>query len=317
MSDVAKSERIESRIDQAVTRSTAIATTGPRVPVFSSMAEILEFAKVMSVSGIAVRAHMRNNPGVCAAICMQAQRWEMDPFMVGNKSYAVSDQIAFEAQLIAAVINSRAPIKGRLKTRFVGEGAKRKCIAFATFIGEDHPTEVESPEIGGIKPKNSPLWASDPDQQLAYYTKRLWARREAPEVLLGVYDVDEVAAPAEPRDITPERPRMADYQPEAAAEPVDGEIVQAERPRRAAKMYAVLDAAGEQEGIYRAARAAAIIAGMVRGKTAAEIVAVYEHNAEALDAIRAEGIDVTDIADAYEGARDAEAEPEGAGAEAN
>jgi hypothetical protein len=175
---------------------------------------VLEFAKVMAISGIAIRQHLRGNPGACAAICIQAARWSMDPYTVGNKSYAVNDQLAFESQLITAVINTRAPIKGRLKTRFIGDGAKRKCIASAVFDGDSEPTEVTSPEIGSILPKNSPLWKTDPDQQLAYYTKRLWARRECPEVLLGVYDPDEIEAPRGPdtaRDVTPARPTMAQF----------------------------------------------------------------------------------------------------------
>ena len=57
--------------------------------------------------------------------------------------------------------------------------------------GEEVP--LESPEIGKIQPKNSPLWKTDPDQQLGYYTIRAWARRHRPDVLLGVYDREEAA----------------------------------------------------------------------------------------------------------------------------
>lgn len=231
----ALAERIESRIDHGVMGELAIASGG-RAPAFASMRDVLEFAKVMAVSGIAIRAHLRNNVGACAAVLMQAQRWEMDPFTVGNKSYAVNDQLAFESQLITAVINTRAPIKGRLKTRFEGVGGNRICIASATFQGEDEPTEVQSPPVSQISPKNSPLWKTDPDQQLAYYTKRLWARRECPEVLLGVYDPDELEGPPpgpdHARDVTPPRPTRADFakpaivdtKQDAAPEPEPWEI---------------------------------------------------------------------------------------------
>lgn len=202
-----RSTAIAERIDRDVMHGLAISEDG-RVPAFASMTDVLEFAKVMAVSGIAIRGHLRNNPGACAAVIMQAQRWAMDPFTVGNKSYAVNDQLAFESQLIAAVINTRAPIVGRLKTRFEGQGNARKCIAWATFRGDTEPTVVESPPIGNINPKNSPLWKTDPDQQLSYYTKRLWARRECPEVLLGVYDPEELdeRGPERARDVTPARP---------------------------------------------------------------------------------------------------------------
>lgn len=203
---------IANRIDRGTMHSLAMSKGDIGVPMFSSMHDVLEFAKVMAVSRVGVRKHLRNNPGACAAICLQAQRWAMDPFLVANKSYEVNDQIAYEAQLIAAVINTRAPIKGRIKTTYIGEGPERQCIASATFIDDDEPTEVTSPKLKDINPKNSPLWKTDPDQQLAYYTKRAWARRECPEVLLGVYDREELEAEdvraATARDITPRPTRQ-------------------------------------------------------------------------------------------------------------
>jgi hypothetical protein len=279
MSEVTRTDRIAGSIDQSVTREIAIAKTGPGVPVFASMDQLLSFAKIMAVSGIAVRKHLRDNPGVCAAICMQAQRWEMDPFAVANKSYAISDQIAFESQLIAAVINTRAPITGRLKTRFEGEGQNRKCIASATFIGEDYPTEVESPPISQITPKNSPLWKSDPDQQLAYYTKRLWARREAPEVLLGVYDIDELSHVA-PKDITPGRAKGAP------------------------KMHSVRGRDGNLHGVYRIDRIQTAICGLLQGAgNAAEADAIYQNNEGIVTALAMDGLDVSQLELAYARAR--------------
>lgn len=215
--DASLAERIEGKIDRPMTNAVAMSTIGPSVPIFQNMGEILEFAKIMAIAGTAIPKHLRNNPGACVAISLQAQRWEMDPFAVAGKSYEVNDRIAYESQLIAAVVNTRAPLVERLRVKFEGEGAKRRCIVSGTLIGEEESREVESPEIGSITTKNSPLWKSDPDQQLSYYTKRTWARREVPEVLLGVYDIDEMRAaegrrgPDRAVDITPPRPARADY----------------------------------------------------------------------------------------------------------
>ncbi len=41
------------------------------------------------------------------------------------------DQIAFESQLVQAVILRRAPIRGRIKFEFTGIGEKRVCRAWA------------------------------------------------------------------------------------------------------------------------------------------------------------------------------------------
>lgn len=217
-------EAIERKINPAVMAGTKLSQRGPGVPLFQNMTELGEFAKLLAVADIAIRPQFRNNVGACMAVCMQAQRWQMDPIAVANKSFVVNDQLAYESQLIVAVINTRAPIKGRLKTRFVGEGQKRKCVAWATFEGDDEPTEVESPEIGNIKPQNSPLWKTDPDQQLAYYTKRAWARREIPELMLGVYDPEEMqdmslqGAAGVMKDVSPqpvERMKRSDFTDQA------------------------------------------------------------------------------------------------------
>ena len=200
-------ERLGNSIDRTVTRELSVIDTGGGGTLsFGSMGEVLEFSKVMAVAGIAVRKHLRGNPGACAAITMQALRWNMDPFAVANKSYPVNDQIAYESQLIAAVVNTRAPLQERLQCRYEGEGGKRTCIVYGTLAEESAPREVSSPEFEKIQPKNSPLWKTDPDQQLFYYTSRLWARRIVPEILLGVYDPEELAdsrALASARDITP------------------------------------------------------------------------------------------------------------------
>ena len=164
-----------------------------------NLGDIVRFAEVMSKADVAIPKHLRGNPGACLAVCMQAMKWEMDPFSVAQKSYKVGDLMAYEAQLIAAVINTRAGLKQRPQIDYDGEGADRVCVV--TFNAVDGSTHVyRSPRFVLITPKNSPLWKSDPDQQQAYYSLRAGARRHFPEVILGVYDRDEIA---EARDVTP------------------------------------------------------------------------------------------------------------------
>lgn len=163
-----------------------------------NLAEVVKFAEVMARAGIALPSHLQNNPGACMAVALQALGWEMDPFAVAQKSYVVNNRIAYEAQLIAAVVNTRSGIKGRLKYAYEGEGPTLKVFVTGTLDGEE--CEYESPMLKDIKTKNSPLWAQDPKQQLGYYGSRSWARRHCPEVILGVYDRDEAS---EMRDVTP------------------------------------------------------------------------------------------------------------------
>lgn len=173
--------------------------------------DAVAFSTLMARSQHAIPRHLRDNPGACLAVTMQALRWGMDPFLVAAKSYSVNDMVAYESQLVNAVVNTRAPIRGRLKIAFDGAGDDRVCTVSGVFEDGTEQT-YESPSRKMISPKNSPLWKTDPDQQHAYNSTRAWARRFCPEVLLGVYADDELAdhrGPDRAKDITP-RPALAD-----------------------------------------------------------------------------------------------------------
>lgn len=168
---------------------TAQPTGGMRLAI-SNYAELEKFASLMAISNF-VPKHLRGKPADCVAVALQAMRWEMDPFSVAGKTYFVNDGIGYEAQLVNAIIISRAPIKGRPKFSWSGEGENLKCTASATFIGEDEPTEYEA-ELKTITTRNSPLWKQQPRQQLAYFALRAWARLYCPDVIMGVYTREEV-----------------------------------------------------------------------------------------------------------------------------
>lgn len=191
--------------DQTSTREIGVvARAGGASIAPQNLGEVVRFAEVMCRADIALPKHLRGNAGACMAVALQALEWRMSPFAVASKSYAVNGTIAYEAQLIMAVINTRSGIEGRLKFRFEGEGQDRVCIAYGKLDGEE--LEVRSPKFKDITPKNSPLWKSDPDQQHCYYTARAWGRRHTPEVILGIYDREEVEqfrGSENARDVTP------------------------------------------------------------------------------------------------------------------
>lgn len=288
-------ERIENKIDKEVAGGLALASGGTSITVIpASMGEVMEFAKMMAISGIAVRPAFRGNPGACLGVAMQAFRWGMDPFAVTNKAYVVKnksgdEQIAYEAQLIHAVVNERAPLQNRLRPVYSGEGAKRICKISGLLKGEAETLDYESPEFAKIQPKNSPLWTSDPDQQLFYYSVRAWARRHVPEVLLGVYTEDEMErGPEYARDVTPParptRVSMAGPQAEPGSE--GGEAT--DEP--VAVTFEFVDAAGEiivypDAGAY----VDAFITEMRRAPQEVDVQGIWETNSPALDQIRAIG----------------------------
>ncbi|QHJ78493.1 MAG: hypothetical protein [Bacteriophage sp.] len=188
-----------SQAVQKITPSVAVVSdaTGAKIAP-SDLDQAIRFAEIMCRGDIAIPKHLRGNQGACLAVTMQALQWGMNPFTVASKSYYVNGTIAYEAQLISAAINTRSNIKGRLKYKFDGEGDELTCTVTGNIDGEDY--EYISPKVKDINPKNSPLWKSDPQQQLSYYSSRAWARRYYSEVLLGVYARDELE---QARDITP------------------------------------------------------------------------------------------------------------------
>lgn len=177
--------------------------------------ELMDMANMMSTAGFMVKDIYRKNPGACMGLIAVCAPYGMNPIQVSWKTYQTKADgpIAYEAQVMVAMVNSSGAVKGSMRYRYEGEGPDRVCIASATLVGDTDPVEVRSPRLADITPKNSPLWKADPDQQLAYYTGRNWARRYKPEMLLGVYDVDELDGPAigpsRARDVTPTDSRLA------------------------------------------------------------------------------------------------------------
>lgn len=203
--------------------------------------ELMKMAEMMSKAGPMIKGIYRNDPGACMALISICAPYGMNPFQVSWKTYKASKDedapISYEAQVVVAMINASGAVDGGLSYEFSGEGQKRRVRCFGTLRGSGVVKELWTPEIGSIKPKNSPLWNSDPDQQLCYYAGRAWARRHKPEMLLGIYDVDEdvPAGPDHARDITPKRggATYVDFQTssiqrpaeEPPHDPITGEIL--------------------------------------------------------------------------------------------
>lgn len=226
-------QKIEDKLDKVVAGATAINMDLGGVR-FQSMIELMEFAKLMSLSGLAVPFHLRNNPGACLAVCTKALRFGFDPFALAEHSFSMKktmkvgggwedvETIAYDSAVIRAVINAHAPIEGQIEYTFEGEGLARVCIAKVKTKSGQYITHKSAPigEKLAALPRNdkgqikgSPLWESPKvDVQFAYDTGRDLCRVNFPEVLLGWYDrdeFDESARAAAAKDVTP-KPRIAE-----------------------------------------------------------------------------------------------------------
>lgn len=180
----------------------------------SKMNQIIRVAEIMATGKTTIPEHLRNSPGDCMAVCLQAAQWAMNPFAVGQKTHLVSGRLGYEAQLVIAVVNTRAPIVGRLKFEWEGDWSgvngkackddKLAVTCSATFQGDTEPTAHRvSMAQAGVR--NSPLWEHDPKMQLAYLCAKRWARLHCPDVILGVYTPDELESEVRPAAL-PEAP---------------------------------------------------------------------------------------------------------------
>lgn len=183
----------------------------------TTMLEAMELAKLMSQSNF-MPAHLRGRPGDCLAVVIQASNWGMNSYAVANKTYFVNDRMAYESQLVNSVVNTSSVLKGRLSVAWDGTGDHMICTVSGTIKGDPEVKKIWQ-ELRLVHPKNSPLWKSAPQMQLAYYTTRMWARLYTPEVLMGVYTPDEMESINEQPDgsqVIPPRPTRSHVSPEAA-----------------------------------------------------------------------------------------------------
>ena len=185
------------------------------------MVRIESMAARMATSKITTPKHLQGNEGDCMAIIMQAMQWGMNPYAVAQKTHLVNGTLGYEAQLVNAVITARAPVKERLHFEWYGDWSKVNgkedksptlgVRVSATLRGESAPRviDISMAQVGPVR--NSPLWAADPRQQIAYLATKRWARLYCPDVILGVYTPDEVIE-REEMDVTPVQPTVKKHQ---------------------------------------------------------------------------------------------------------
>ncbi|WP_295991712.1 RecT family recombinase [Rugamonas sp.] len=226
----------------------------------ASMDAIMRLADIMAKGRSTIPDHLKGNSADCAAVVMQAMQWQMNPFAVAQKTHLVNGTLGYEGQLVNAAIQSskvtvdrfayewfgpwekiigktkvcEAPAKGKYGDKDYKKAYQYRVPDYqmqdeeglgvrisATLRGESQPRELELLLVQASV-RNSPLWATDPKQQLAYLAVKRWSRLYAPDVILGVYTPDELEeVNREMRDITPApaaSPRDVGELPECSAE---------------------------------------------------------------------------------------------------
>jgi hypothetical protein len=154
--------------------------------------------------------------GNCFRLVNQAIRWQMDPFALPDETYVVSGKLGYQGKLVAAVINSRAGLKRPLGSIYsTGTGDNLAAVIFGSFEpipkeawpllrklaeGDEGTTYTDLMAMGvmcirisvGQAKTTNDMWRKDPQQKLFYSGATKWARRHAPEIILGVLTDDDI-----------------------------------------------------------------------------------------------------------------------------
>lgn len=158
----------------------------------ATMKTMLDFAEQMARGNVTVPQHLRKSPADCLAVVMQAIQWGMNPFAVAQKTHVVNGALGYEAQLVNAVLQQNRAIEGRFHYEYQGDGNTLKCRVGAVPWGEKEVVWGEWLGVADVTIKNSPLWKTNPKQQLGYLQVKNWARLYKPGAILGVYTADEL-----------------------------------------------------------------------------------------------------------------------------
>jgi len=194
MSEIIEMEQVSERAS-----SLALITSD------GNMQRVMSMAKMMAGSKVTVPKHLQGSEGDCAAIVIQATNWGMNPFAVAQKTHLVNGVLGYEAQLVNAVIQSSNAIKGNFSYEYQGDGNQLSCRVGATLNGQADIIWGEWLKSSDVTTKNSPLWETNPRQQMGYLQVKNWARLYCPGAILGVYTADEIEDMPTEKDITPSR----------------------------------------------------------------------------------------------------------------
>lgn len=156
------------------------------------MREAMDLAAVMAKAGFLAKE--LQTIGGALFIIEQAGRWNMSPFAVALETAFPQGKPMFSGKVVGAALTSSGAINGRLHYAYDGKGDDRTITVSGTVRGEAEQVSIVV-RLGDVKTANK-MWQTQPDQQLAYHGNRVWARRYAPHVMLGVYSEEEMPEPA-------------------------------------------------------------------------------------------------------------------------
>ena len=143
-----------------------------------------EFAKAKMVP-----EQYRGSPGDCYIAIKLAERFRMDVWSVMQEMYLIQGKPMMSGKMATAILNHS--LAEPLRPTYAGEGEERTITLTGRPEGDETPLSVTL-KVKDAKTGNE-QWRKNPDQMLMYAGARMWGRRYAPNILLGiVFDDEEI-----------------------------------------------------------------------------------------------------------------------------
>ena len=139
----------------------------------------------------------RGNVANCLIAYDMATRLSANPLMVMQSIYIVHGKPSWSSSFICGMINSCGRFEP-LQFKMSGKGDGRACVAYTqTKNGgqrlEGPAASIEMAKAEGWFSKNGSKWKTMPEIMLRYRAATFFGRLYAPELLLGMKSIEEVA----------------------------------------------------------------------------------------------------------------------------
>lgn len=206
--------------------------------------------------------HLIGKPEACFAVLSRSLTWNLDPYGVAQATYQTpGGQVGYYGSLCQAIIENSGRLEGGIRYEYYGnwdqirgkftirssdKGTKYPAASWsekdeeglgirviAQIKGEAEPRTMPF-DLKQAFPRNSTLWATDPQTQIRYTAIRRFATSVVPTLFLGVpFENDGLGEWVDSlKDVTPPRPVMEDIAPVVVTAPTAPATTAAETPTK-------------------------------------------------------------------------------------
>ncbi len=139
--------------------------------------------------------HLVGKPGACFRVVTQATIWQVNPYTVAEASVPIGGRLTYSGAFIHALLLHLGVLAEPFAATFTGQ-ANGLEISLRGIIKTTGEVKEVRGSVGMWRGE-SLAWSRIPEDMLRYHAARVWQKRYAPEVTIGLPgDAEEPAPPA-------------------------------------------------------------------------------------------------------------------------